>query len=99
MHFIIIFKGFQYQCYHQVCEQSIETNFEFYLRRNGNCTICRDYCNQDPKCSAFECGTVHCLGWKNQKCTSVEEMSFVTGDALRTCVRKEEKFVGIRQYS
>ena len=84
--------SYQYKCFHQVCDQSIEMNFEFYSRRNGNCTICRNHCNQDLTCSAIECGTYHCLGWKNQKCTSIEEMSIVTRDALQTCIKKGEKF-------
>ena len=63
--------------------------------KNGNCTLCTDHCNNDPTCFAVECGTFHCLGWKDGKCSNVKQMTIVTRSNLKTCVKKFETIVGM----
>ena len=94
--YFILGSQYEYECFHQVCDQFTGnlTDFEFYDHKNGECTICQDRCDQDATCSAVECGTVHCLGWKNGKCNNVKEMLIATRSDLRTCAKKKKSSVG-----
>ena len=86
----------KYECFYQVCDQLTGnlTDFEFYSHENGDCIKCQDRCDQDATCSAVECGTVHCLGWKNGKCNNVKKMLIATRSDLQTCAKKKRSSVG-----
>ena len=79
----------KFGCFPKACDQlSLTENVDYGYFSNvrGNCTACRDFCEQDDSCQAVECGDHHCLWWKNDKCNKVRTMRPVSG-FLQTCVK------------
>ena len=49
------------------------TDWGYYSKTNGDCTVCKDRCGNDTKCGAVECGGKYCTWWKIGKCISENE--------------------------
>ena len=79
----------KFGCFSKACDQSSlaeNVDYGYFSNVHGNCTACRDFCEQDDSCQAVECGDHHCLWWKNDKCNNVRTMGPVSG-YLQTCVK------------
>ena len=62
-----------YKCENRTCDWALYqecTDWGYYSKTNGDCSVCKDDCNKDPNCGAIECGGGYCSWWKIDKCMS-----------------------------
>ena len=63
-----------YVCTHSQCigapNITEHDDWGYYSGTNGNCSICRDACDNDTKCWGVECDDDHqlCLLWRKDAC-------------------------------
>ena len=57
-------------------------DWDYYSETNGNCSDCKQRCNDDSNCGAIECGNDYCSWWKKGEC---KEGDITNNTLLFTC--------------
>ena len=60
------------------------TDWGYYDKTNSDCETCRDKCEKDSVCKAFECGTSYCSWWAEGTCDDLRKAN-VSSTAHETC--------------
>ena len=75
--------GETYDCYPKSscswADYTENTDWGYYSSTNGDCSSCRERCNNDVNCGGIECDDGDCSWWKKGSCH--------TNDVLGNCAK------------
>ena len=62
----------------------------YYSNHTGDCEFCRNQCQEDTVCTAFECGSTYCSWWVAGTCDNMSKdtnwnTTLPNGSEYKTC--------------